>query len=174
MEKTNSTPACCTAGVQILSPEQMNRLLEEDYDNWHDINRKRNEYFLNLFVQDMKKAGLKPKTIRSHLNNTDCFLDLLGSQYGYCMEQCAQNVNEYLDDLYIRKCMWSTPSNMKSTAASIKKFLKSMAEHSLIAPEVFKAVCAEIKENMDRWIEHCACWNDSDGFEEEGSMLVFF
>ena len=58
--------------------------------------------------------------------------------------------------------MWSTPSTIKSTAASIKKFYKCMMEHGFIKKSDYDDLCDEIKENMEFWQEDCAAYNDPD------------
>ena len=62
----------------------------------------------------------------------------------------------------IRKCMWSTPSTVKTTATSLKKFYKSMAEHGKIEKKDYDYVCHDIKESMAYWQECCAEYNNPD------------
>ena len=68
----------------------------------------------------------------------------------------------FLGDFFIRKCMWSTPSTIESTAVSIKKFYKCMMDHGKIEKRDYDFLCSEIKENMERWQEDCALFNDPD------------
>ena len=58
--------------------------------------------------------------------------------------------------------MWSTPSTIKSTAASIKKFYKCMLDHEKIKKVEFDYLRSEIKENMEQWQADCAMYNDPD------------
>lgn len=68
----------------------------------------------------------------------------------------------FLGYFFIRKCMWSTPGTIKSTAASIKKFYKCMVEHGKVDVSDYEYLCSEIKENMDQWQTDCAIYNDPD------------
>ena len=71
-------------------------------------------------------------------------------------------IDEYLGEFFIRRCMWSTPATIKSTAASIKKFYKSMADHEEIDQADYKELCEEIRDSMEVWQELCASYNDPD------------
>ena len=55
------------------------------------------------------------------------------------MEEGISMLDEYLGNFFIRKCMWSTPANIKTNATSIKKFYKCMLEHGKIE-KVLQAV----------------------------------
>ena len=72
----------------------------------------------------------------------------------------------YIGDFFgyfsIRKCMWSTPSTIKTTAASIKKFYKCMADHGEISKDKYKDLCTLFKEEMPDWQEECRRFNDDD------------
>jgi len=61
------------------------------------------------------------------------------------MEQGCFMADEFLGDFFIRKCMWSTPGSIRSSAASFKKFYKCMLERG-----------AEEKESYDFLIETIA------------------
>ena len=47
--------------------------------------------------------------------------------------------------------MWSTPSTVKTTATSLKKFYKSMAEHGKIEKKYYDHVCHDIKESCESY-----------------------
>ena len=49
--------------------------------------------------------------------------------------------------------MWATPSSVKSTAASIKKFYKCMASHGFVDEDDYRYLCDELKENMDSYLQ---------------------
>ena len=63
--------------------------------------------------------------------------------------------------------MWSTPSTVASTAASIKKFYRSMLAHGLISREEFDELKDDIKENLPDWKESCRDFNDPDFYIDE-------
>ena len=72
----------------------------------------------------------------------------------------CHNLGRFWGGFYIEKCMWSTPGNIKTTAASIKKFYKSMLERNHISQEDYKELCDDIKDEMEFWQEDCAAYND--------------
>ena len=89
-----------------------------------------NDLLLELFEEDLVKFGLKQKTINRHLSNVDFFLNEFLIRIGALpMEEGISMLDEYLGNFFIRKCMWSTPSNKKKNATSIKEFYKGMLEH---------------------------------------------
>ena len=137
-----------------------------DYENYEiecERIRASNNELLEMFKNDLELAGLSEKTIRSHISNVDFYIN----EYLLCedvhpMEDGVGMVDSFLGYFFIRKCMWSTPSTIKSTAASIKKFYKCMLDHGKIQKAEFDYLRSEIKENMENWQADCAMYNDSD------------
>lgn len=78
----------------------------------------------------------------------------------YPAEKGAMMIDLFLGDYFIYKCMWSTPATIKSTAASIKKFYKSMMDHGNLDKEDYKNLCEEIKEEMEMWQTECEMVNN--------------
>lgn len=78
------------------------------------------------------------------------------------MEEGLNMLDDYLGNFYIRKCLWSTPGNIKSTAASIKKFYKSMVDYGKVDKEDYYDLCSLIKDSMDIWQMDCAIYNDPE------------
>lgn len=76
------------------------------------------------------------------------------------MTDGVTELDMFLGDFFIRKCMWSTPGTIKSTAASIKKFYKSMLAHGRIQKSDYEILCTDIKDRMEYWQEDCAAFND--------------
>ena len=133
----------------------------EEYEKNCDEIRKQNKRYLDIFAEDIK--GLSPKAIRTHLDNVDFYInEYLLREDALSMEQGVTHIDSYLGYFFIRKCMWSTPSTIKSTAASVKKFYKSMMEHGFIKDKHYDYLCTVIKENMELWQEDCAAFNDPD------------
>ena len=71
-------------------------------------------------------------------------------------------VDAFLGEFFIRKCMWSTPGTIKSTAASIKKFYKCMVEKNLVEKDAYTLLCEVIRDNMEEWQVRCSFYNDPD------------
>lgn len=134
-----------------------------DYLDFSEQNEDTNHEYLLLFQEDLENAGLKDKTIYNHLSNVDLFInDFLGYRMNVTMEEGVTMLGDFLGDFFIRKCMWSTPATVKTTAASLKKFYKSMAEHGKIEKKDYDYVCRDIKESMKYWQECCAEYNNPD------------
>ncbi len=136
----------------------------DDYEQYEDDNdeiRQANNGHLALFEEYLVKAGLKEKTISNHLSNVDLFLnDYLLYYDAIPMEEGYEQISDFLGDFFIRKCMWSTPATIKSTAASIKKFYKCMLEHGKIDKEAYEELCFDIKVGMPDWLDDCEVYND--------------
>lgn len=132
-----------------------------DYLDFSEKNEDTNHEYLLLFQEDLENAGLKEKTIYNHLSNADLFInDFLGYRMNVTMEEGVTMLGDFLGDYFIRKCMWSSPSSVKTTAASLKKFYKSMAEHGKIEKKDYDYVCRDIKESMAYWQESCESYNN--------------
>ena len=135
----------------------------EEYEAACEAIRAANNKLLDLFEKDLELAGLSPKTIRSHLSNVDFYInEYLLREDTHPMEDGVGMIDDFLGYFFIRKCMWSTPSTIKSTAASIKKFYKCMLDHGSIKKKEYDYLCSEIKEGMGQWQADCAAFNDPD------------
>lgn len=122
-----------------------------------------NNELLDVFENDLVLAGFSSKTIRSHLSNVDFYInEYLLREDSHPMEDGVRMIDGFLGDFFVRKCMWSTPSTIKSTAASIKKFYKCMLDHGKIQKKEYDYLCSEIKDGMEQWQEDCALFNDPD------------
>ena len=137
-----------------------------DYDEYErECNkiRKDNEEYLELFEEDLKNSGLSPKTINRHISNVDFYInEYLLREEPLPMDYGTSRLDLFLGDFFIRKCMWSTPGTIKSTAASIKNFYKCMTDHDKIKRSHYDLLCSDIKENMEQWQDDCAVFNNPD------------
>ena len=135
----------------------------ESYEAECEKIRSDNDKYLDLFEHDLSVAGLANKTIRKHLANVDFYInEFLLREDTHPMEDGVGMLDWFLGDFFIRKCMWSTPGTIKSTATSIKKFYKCMLDHDQIKKQEYDFLCADIKENMDRWQADCEQFNDPE------------
>ena len=126
----------------------------EDYEIKLEENEKRNELFINKFESWLIDKGLVKKTIKKHLNNIELFLNnyLVYSDIS-TMEEGVDDIDMFLGDWFIRKCMWSSKNSIKETASSIKKFYQCMSEYEYISKEDYKSVCETLKDNMEDYLE---------------------
>lgn len=134
-----------------------------DYLDFSEQNEDANHEYLLLFQEDLENAGLKQKNIYNHLSNADLSInDFSGNRMNVTMEEGVTMLGDFLGDYFIRKCMWSSPSTVKTTTASLKKFYKSMAKHRKIEKKDYDYVCRDIKESMEYWQESCESYNNPD------------
>lgn len=129
--------------------------------------KKKNKQYLDVFEQDLQAAGLTEKTIERHVTNMDFYLNEYLPYYaeeenGMVEGASFSNLQGFFGDFFIRKCMWSTPASIKTTAASIKKFYKCMWVHDFIKESEYRDLCVTIKEEMQDWQEDCRTYNESD------------
>ena len=130
----------------------------DEYDKKCEEVRKENAVYLDIFKNDLK--GLSPKTIERHLANAEFYLnEFLLYSVILRMQDGVYEIGEFLGYYFIRKCMWSTPGTIKSTAASIKKFYMSMLSHRLIDSVQYRLLADTIKDNMKEWQKECARYN---------------
>ena len=143
----------------------------EDYELYErnlEKNNKRNEKFLKIFDNWLNDQKLSKKTIRKHLSNIDLYINNYLNYYEVTnMENGVSMVYSFLNDWFIRKCMWSSVSSIKETAASIKKFYQCMSEKGYIKNKEYKFLCQEIKDNMDEFIDSFIEYDQYDGEEWE-------
>ena len=134
-----------------------------DHLDFSEQNEDTNHNYLILFQEDLENAGLKQKTIYNHLSNADLFInEFLNYHMDATMEEGVTMLGDFLGDFFIRKCMWSTPATVKTTATRLKKFYKCMAENGKIEKKDYDYVCHDIKESMAYWQECCAEYNNPD------------
>lgn len=138
----------------------MNTELEIYEEKCKEI-RQENERLLELFKESLQ--GLSAKTVDRHLSNVDFYInEYLLYEDALTFEEGIWKIDSFLGYFFIKKCMWSTPGTIKSTAASIKKFYKCMMEHEMIQRTDFEYLSKTIKEGMSEWQEMCAQYNDPD------------
>ena len=121
-----------------------------DYEEYEEACKKiqnDNEEYLEIF--------------RSELAEKDFYLNhYMLYEEPIPMEQGHGCVDGFFGYFFIRKCMWSTPATIKSTASSIKKFYKCMLEYGKVEEDDYITLCETIKDDMEDWIEVCMQYND--------------
>lgn len=135
---------------------------DEIYDEYEEKCKKireENDKLLELFEESLK--DLKPQTVSRHVSNVDFFINnYLLYEDALTFDRGIYEIGGFLGEFFIRRCMWSTPGTIKSTAASIKKFYKCMLEHKKISKEDFECLSEIIKADLPEWQETCAQYND--------------
>ena len=136
----------------------------EEYEFLCEKERTKNSKYLNVFKKGLEDSGLTHKTVRQHMDNVDFYVnEFLLREEPLPMEKgCGSMISMFLGYFFIRKCMWSTPGNIKSTAASIKKFYQCMLKQEMIQKADYEYLCETIKDNMWKWQSDCEMYNDPD------------
>lgn len=133
----------------------------KEYEKKCEKIRDINDELLELFASDL--GNLAPKTVRTHVSNVDFYInDYLLYKDTLTFEHGVGCIDDFLGCFFIRKCMWSTPGTIQSTATSIKKFYKCMLEHGKIQKKEYDYLCEEIKTGIPQWKADCAQFNDLD------------
>lgn len=103
------------------------------------------------------------KTIKNHVNNANFYInDYLNDHNAASAKEGISYfyIADFMDYFFIRKCMWSTPATVRSTAASLKKFYTFMYEKGLIEEEIIEEFKCQLKESIEDWREDCEIYND--------------
>ena len=133
----------------------------EEYEEKCKLIKQENESLLEMFEKDLE--GLNQKTINRHLTNVDFYINTyLLREDAYDFTHGIWDIDDYLGYFFISKCMLSTPGNIKSTAASIKKFYQCMLKQEMIQKADYEYLCETIKDNMWKWQSDCEMYNDPD------------
>lgn len=151
--------------IRNVAVGKINMMSYEEYEFECQKQRQRNEKFLEIFEKDLLSAGLNVNTVRKHLFNVDFYINTyLLREEPLDMERGCIKIDMFLGYYFIHKCMWSTPGNIKTTAASIKKFYKCMFAHGYNEKNDYKFLCSEIKEGMSEWQADCERFNSGYGY----------
>jgi hypothetical protein len=134
--------------------------------------RKQNKKLLDEFALSLQKADLKEATIRKHIENIDFYINeyLLYEDPTEAKEGAsAGDINMYLGYWFIKKAMWSSPAQIKSSAASLTKFYTFMLEKGMVNKEDLQELKNTIKEEMSEWIATVKRYDD-DSITDMGEV----
>jgi len=114
---------------------------------------KSNKVYKSTYKKWLKAKVLSEKTINNHVNNVDFYINYYLNYYGpQDVKAGCYSIGGFLGNFFIRKALWSSCAQIKSNAASIKKFYKCMLEQGVIEKDDYANLCEDIKENMDEWL----------------------
>ena len=115
--------------------------------------RKANNKLLNDFGTWLKASKLKEKTIKRHIDNVDFYInEFLLYEDAVKAKDGAPEIGMFLGYWFIRKAMWASPAQIRSNAASLKKFYTFLFEKEMIKKEDLVDLKTSIKEDMPEWI----------------------
>ena len=138
--------------------------MSRDYEKYEiDCERIRteNKELLQDFTRWLASRGLSEKTIRTHRQNVDFYINhFLLSEDAVEARNGADEVNMFLGFWFIRKTMWASPSAIKSNASSLKKFYTFMYEAGKIEKDDLDLLKDDIREGMPEWLETMDRYDD--------------
>ncbi len=115
--------------------------------------RKDNSKLLKGFAAWLKVSKLKDKTIRSHTENVDFYInEFLLYEDAVEAKDGSSDIGMFLGYWFIKKTTWSSPAQIKSNAASLKKFYTYLFEKKLIDKQNLDDLKERIKEDMPEWV----------------------
>lgn len=115
--------------------------------------RQENTELLEQFAAWLRKTKLTEKTIRKHVDNVDLYInEFLLYEEALKAKDGVFQVGEFLGYWFIRKAMWASPAQIKSNAASLKKFYSFMCKQNQIKQDKLDELKNIIKEEMWEWI----------------------
>lgn len=125
----------------------------EEIEEKCKIIRQNNIKLLEDFDAWLKAKELTAQTLRVHMNNIDLFINhFLLYEDAYEAKDGVHRVDGFLGYWYIRKVMGLSVNQIKSNAASLKKFYSFMFEKGEIEQDNLDDLRDTIKEEMPNWI----------------------
>ena len=135
----------------------------EQYEQDCERIREVNEKILDGFSKWLSDKGLSPKTISSHCNNVDFYINnFLLHEEATDATDGVYEIDLFLGFWFIKKAMWASKSSIKSNATSIRKFYEYMLEKGMIDEEDYNDLKGKIKNNMQEWLETMDRYDDPE------------
>ena len=133
----------------------------EKYKAECDKIREFNNNLLDEFKKWLKRSKLKAKTIQRHIENVDFYInEFLLYESAVEAKDGADGIGMFLGYWFIKKAMWSSTAQIKSNAASLKKFYTFLYEKGEIEKEDLDDLKKRIKEDMPEWIATMERYDD--------------
>ena len=115
--------------------------------------RADNEKFLVEFAGWLRNSKLKDATIRKHVDNIDFYInEFLLYEDAIEAKDGTFQIGMFLGYWFIKKAMWSSQAQIRSNAASLKKFYTFMHERGLVSKADLEQMKENIKEELPEWL----------------------
>lgn len=115
--------------------------------------REENTHLLTDFSDWLRQSKLTTKTIQRHVDNIDFYInEFLLYEDALKAKDGVLEIGAFLGYWFIRKAMWSSVPQIKSYAASLKKFYTFMYQQGQIDHNDLDELKTIIKEEMPEWI----------------------
>lgn len=136
----------------------------DDYDKYeNECNKIRqdNIQLLDNFGAWLGEKQLTEDTIKKHVNNIEFYINqFLLYEEAIEAKDGASEIGMFLGDWFIRKAMWSSETQIKSNAASLKKFYIFMCEKGQTAQEDLDDLNDDIEDEMPDWLAEMKRFSD--------------
>lgn len=140
--------------------------MTDDYETWEarcEEIRASNAVLLEDFKVWLRQKNLSDKTIKSHAENVDFYInEFLLYEAPTEPQDGADEISEFLGYWFIKKAMWASPAHIKGNAASLKKFYTFLHERGLVSADDLQELKETIKEEMSEWIGTVDRYDDPD------------
>jgi len=135
----------------------------EEYEAACKEIREDNAKLLEKFKKWLRQKNLAAKTIRTHTENVDFYInEFLLYEDAVEANDGADEIGMFLGYWFVKKAMWASPAQIKSNAASLKKFYTFMNEQGEISDELLAQLKETIKEDMPEWIATMRRYDNPD------------
>jgi hypothetical protein len=142
--------------------------LEDDYKKYEadcERIRRENKVILEQFAAQLQEQQLSESTVKNHVTNIDFYVnEFLLYEEAIEAKDGASKIGMFLGYWFIRKAMWSSVSQIKSNAASLKKFYAFLLERDYIKQEDLDDLNDSIKEDMPEWIATMKRYDEQGSF----------
>jgi hypothetical protein len=141
-------------------------MIEDDFEAQCDAIREQNARLLQQFEQSLKAAGLGDRTVRTHRENIDFFInEYLLYDGAVTPDEGWAAIGWFLGDWFIRKAMWASETSIKGNATSLKKFYAFMLQQERVDAAALEQLKQEIRDGMPVWLERLRRYHDPEQFE---------
>jgi len=124
--------------------------------------KENNARLLADFQQWLDQKGLAPKTIKEHAQNVDFYINtFLLYEDAIPAKEGAGRISMFLGDWFVRKALWASPTSIRESAASLKKFYAFMHGRGQIDADELRGLKETIKEEMADWLANLGDHDDS-------------
>lgn len=126
----------------------------EQFENDCKEIRKDNKSLLNKFEIALRESGLTDKTIKSHTQNIDFYInEYLVYEEPVEAKDGIDKVSWFMGYWFIKKAMWASSASIKSNATSLKKFYSFLLSINMITNDQLTELKDIIKNEMPEWLE---------------------
>ncbi len=130
---------------------------DNEYKAWEkdvEAAEKHNNILIKEFKKYLEDKSLRPKTIKSHIDNINFYANNFLLYYDVTLvEEGFLRIGSFLGDYFIRKTTWSSKASIKENIASFKKFYSFLNEKGLISSSDLAQMKDLIKFEKDDWLD---------------------